>query len=490
MHDPVELLPLPAKHAARVLALRLLDEAEAAAERLSATDDPEALHDYRVALRRLRSLLRAHRKVLRGSVPKKASRRLRDVARATGTSRDAEVHLAWLAEQRATLGARRRVGVQWLMDRIEREKEAADAELLRETAKDFDRVKRTLRKTLAVYTTTVRLDAPGEEAPYAELAAALIERHARELAEHLGAVHTAGDDEEAHEARIAGKRLRYLLEPLAEEVDEVKRVVKRLKGLQDLLGELHDTHVFCGVVTEAMAESAAEQARRLSETVLGGDGVDANDPEYRRELRRDARPGLLALARLLRDRERAVFARIEAEWLGDAGAPFFEEVRAAAREIAAHSRRDREIERKFLLNALPDAVREVEPKEIEQGYLPGERLVERLRRVRKDGAERCYRTVKLGAGLSRVELEEEARRDVFDAMWPLTEGRRVRKHRYAIADGALTWEIDEFTDRELVLAEVELPSEGAEAEPPEWLRPYVVREVTGESEYVNAKLAM
>ena len=58
-----------------------------------------------------------------------------------------------------------------------------------------------------------------------------------------------------------------------------------------------------------------------------------------------------------------------------------------------------------------------------------------------------------------------------------------------MADHGLTWEIDEFVDRELVLAEVELKSADEPIQPPEWLRPYLVREVTGEDAYVNLNLA-
>jgi adenylate cyclase len=97
--------------------------------------------------------------------------------------------------------------------------------------------------------------------------------------------------------------------------------------------------------------------------------------------------------------------------------------------------------------------------------------------------------VKAGAGVSRTELEDETTQHVFDTMWPLTEGRRVHKRRYAVADGPHVWEIDEFTDRDLVLAEVELPDADTIVEPPEWLAPYVVREVTGEPEYLNLNLA-
>jgi CYTH domain-containing protein len=127
--------------------------------------------------------------------------------------------------------------------------------------------------------------------------------------------------------------------------------------------------------------------------------------------------------------------------------------------------------------------------EIEQGWLPGTRVVERWRKVRASGEPICYRTVKSGHGLTRLELEEKTSSELFEHIWPLTEGHRVVKRRRRVPAEGVTWEIDEFLDRELVLAEVELPSEDATVEVPEWLKPYVVREVTGDPEYSNRKLA-
>jgi CYTH domain-containing protein len=57
-------------------------------------------------------------------------------------------------------------------------------------------------------------------------------------------------------------------------------------------------------------------------------------------------------------------------------------------------------------------------------------------------------------------------------------------------DGALTWEIDEFLDRDLVLAEVELPDPAAKFALPEWLEPFVVREVTEDPAFQNLNLAL
>ena len=127
--------------------------------------------------------------------------------------------------------------------------------------------------------------------------------------------------------------------------------------------------------------------------------------------------------------------------------------------------------------------------EIDQGWIPGKNLRERLRRVRSAEGERFYRTVKVGSGIARVELEDETTKAVFDTLWPLTEGKRVHKRRYRVPDGELVWEIDQFLDRELFLAEVELTREDEAVPLPGWLQPVVVKEVTGDAQYVNEKLA-
>jgi CYTH domain-containing protein len=154
------------------------------------------------------------------------------------------------------------------------------------------------------------------------------------------------------------------------------------------------------------------------------------------------------------------------------------------------SRAPVEIERKYLLRALPKFPRPSVVLDIDQGYLPGERLVERLRRQQsQDGTLRYFRAVKLGSGVERTELEEETDRKTFDHLWQLTEGRRLRKRRYVVPEGDDMWEIDEFLDRPLVLAELELEHADEKVKIPDWLERVVVREVTDEKEYTNRSLA-
>ena len=110
-------------------------------------------------------------------------------------------------------------------------------------------------------------------------------------------------------------------------------------------------------------------------------------------------------------------------------------------------------------------------------------------RIRRRG-ETATLTVKSGPAQVRVEeeLEIDARR--FDALWPLTEGRRLAKVRHVVALGdGLEAEVDVYADAldGLVTAEVEFPDEAASAAfaPPAWLGV----EVTGDARFANQGLA-
>ncbi|MHC4989517.1 MAG: CYTH domain-containing protein [Planctomycetota bacterium] len=152
-----------------------------------------------------------------------------------------------------------------------------------------------------------------------------------------------------------------------------------------------------------------------------------------------------------------------------------------------------EIERKFLLTACPEIPAEAEVLRIEQGYLPpdagglGEGRLRRI--VRADGRTEHVFTVKRGRGLVREEYERDLTEEEFAAQWPDTVDARIRKTRYELrlADGL--WVVDVFDDRDLLLAEVELPTVDAPCEPPGWLVPTIDREVTDDPAYTNRALA-
>ena len=472
-----------------LVALRLLDDVAKRRDRLADPNAADALHDFRVALRRLRSWLRAFRPYLDDRVRRRTRRRLARIADASNAGRDIEVQIAWLYEQRHALGAQQREGLDWLIGTLDARGHESESHLRRRITRDFDRASDALEALKDV------ADDARASTSLAAAAAALVREHAEDVRRHLVAVRSIADQKEAHEARIAGKRLRYLIEPFVDLIPESGPVIAGLQELQDAAGELHDSHVLMGEIAEAIIAAAADRARRITATMLDED-ADPSDQRVREAAQSDAEPGLLTLARRARSRNRRAYSEMADRWLHGGADALIADARAVAdrMELFAH-RSQQEIERKYLLRDLPPEVGSAPTSEIEQGYLPGTRLAERLRRIVDvdvsdvNGHERLFRTVKVGNGLSRTEIEEETPRDVFEAMWPLTEGRRVRKRRYRVHDGPVTWEIDEFLDRELVIAEVELARADVEVELPAWLERHVVREVTTEPEYANQNLA-
>ncbi len=154
-----------------------------------------------------------------------------------------------------------------------------------------------------------------------------------------------------------------------------------------------------------------------------------------------------------------------------------------------------EIERVFLLTGMPANMPAGEVWKIDQGYLqpdPHAALTEgRVRRTtHADGSVSWVHTIKRGIGRIRHEQEQQMTQQQFDAAWPRTAGRRIRKIRTRIAHGALVWEIDQFLDLPLCLAECELPAPDTQMPIPEWLKPVIVREVTEEPEFRNYQLAV
>ncbi len=113
---PPDLLSRPGGQAAALVGLAHPDEARRSLTRLDDLEEAEALHDFRVALRRLRTLLRGFRPELGDVVPRKLQRQLRDLTRATTAARDAEVQLTWVRGQRDAVG--RRPGLTWLIARL------------------------------------------------------------------------------------------------------------------------------------------------------------------------------------------------------------------------------------------------------------------------------------------------------------------------------------------------------------------------------------
>ena len=305
---PANLLDRPAEEAARLVALEELARAESARAALERGDDPEALHDFRVALRRLRSHLRAFRDPLDAAVGRKLRRRLGRLADATNPGRDAEVGLALLEslgggeatalEQRAAAALRGRLAAR----RDLAYRDAADGLL-----EKFDQLAARLRVRLTTWMVEVRLD--GDAAlprPFRTALGDELARHADALLGALESVESEEDESPAHRTRIEAKRLRYLLEPVSDRLPAARAPVRRLRELQDLLGRANDL----AVLAAELASEAADAERAHVDAAARG----------RRARRPGGRSGRTALARRIAARREELWQEFERLWLAEGAA--------------------------------------------------------------------------------------------------------------------------------------------------------------------------
>jgi CHAD domain-containing protein len=299
---PAKLLDRSAPEGARRLAALRLRALERARPRLDDPADAEALHDFRVALRRLRSVLRAYRSVLGDTVGAKPQRLLTQLARATGACRDGEVRLEWLESRRGAIEGVDDAVFTWVEARLRRAKTGNDRKLRRELDRNFGTLVTRLDRALTHYHVSL---APGARRPVRrtrDLVGGAILDLTNSFREKLAVPSGVGDVRELHRARIAAKKLRYVLEPVAEGgfaparlARSSRTAVRQLSLLQDRLGLVNDSHEFGEWLRARVAGTsspAANPGTRI-EGLLRRLAADADDgyasaalPENRQRLDR------------------------------------------------------------------------------------------------------------------------------------------------------------------------------------------------------------
>ena len=220
--------------------------------------DPECLHDFRVAVRKARSLLGEMKHVFATGVTRRLRSDLGWLGQCTGPVRDLDVHLLALGtiprgdgEGRASDGGEGRDPMvsDGVLAALRGYLEAA-------REREYRALSRTLRsaryrRVRSTFRTFVEREPPARPrsanalVPIAALSAArILKVYHRTLAEGRA----IGDDsppESLHDLRKSCKRLRYLLEFFRgiHRAKPVERTIARLKQFQDHLGTYQDLQV-------------------------------------------------------------------------------------------------------------------------------------------------------------------------------------------------------------------------------------------------------
>ncbi|HKH11792.1 MAG TPA: CHAD domain-containing protein [Rubrobacter sp.] len=210
-------------------------------------EDPEELHDMRVATRRMRAAM----KVFEGALPERAKwlrEELRWVARAMGDVRDLDVQIDNLegleaeGEGLKSLGKIRGVLKKRRTEARGRMLEALDSVRYGRLEASFGEM---LRRGPGAERELARTNGHGpEDEPVTSAAPALISARHRKWRKAAKRLDESSPPEDFHDLRKKGKRLRYALEFVSEVYGgAVAALISPLKALQDDLGDHQDAVV-------------------------------------------------------------------------------------------------------------------------------------------------------------------------------------------------------------------------------------------------------
>lgn len=279
-----------AGEAARRIFAVLLDTIEANEDGVRQDLDLEFLHDLRVAVRRTRSLLGQMKDVL----PRSFVHYRQEFAwlgHATGAVRDLDVQMLAFPSHAAALGASGLNDLEPVREAMRAQRSRERCQLLEALAAPrYRRLKKDWRTLLQADDAGAWTNGEAQQ-PALALASAVI-RHRYRKAFKAGAELTPDSpDSEWHRLRMQGKKLRYLLEFYAALYprDDIRHLVKVLKGLQDNLGEYQDLCV--------LLEALPGYAEKLNGGERSGKARNALEPltAYLQRHKQEVRAGFAAV---------------------------------------------------------------------------------------------------------------------------------------------------------------------------------------------------
>ncbi|HMC05226.1 MAG TPA: CHAD domain-containing protein, partial [Actinomycetota bacterium] len=237
-------------------------------------EDPEEVHQARVATRRLRSDLRTFRSLVDPEWAEGLRRELGWLAGPLGEVRDADVLLNRLRAEMGRMPAEDRPAVGVLVDRLTVSRGQSLAVLFE--ALDSKRYV-ALLDALVDGVAKPRLT-PDAESPAEEVASTLVGKAWRKLRRSVSELGPEPPDTQLHRVRIKAKRCRYAAEAVVGvEGRPAKKFASAVADLQDVLGRLQDAVVAASWLRDGVTrDSPVDQAVAIGE-LLGFAAVAAEE---------------------------------------------------------------------------------------------------------------------------------------------------------------------------------------------------------------------
>ncbi len=266
-------LPISAEEPAATVALKFLRATlaviRANEDGIRRDLDVEYLHDLRVAVRRSRTLLRIFAKRLARSEADSVNADFEWLGRITGPTRDLDVHLLELRQEAARLAEEEREQLEPLVGWLGARRQEAWGELVH--ALDSDRYVACIARIEAFVACDgpVAQQAAKDMTTIGSFASKRLSKAFAQLLERGRILGPETPDGPYHRLRLAGKRLRYLVEFFQGLYDPraLEGFLKTMRRLQDELGAFNDACVQQEVLRE-LAHTFAKSGGARAETLL------------------------------------------------------------------------------------------------------------------------------------------------------------------------------------------------------------------------------
>ena len=217
------------------LLLRIVDELAVGLSHLRRRE--ASVHDSRVAIRKIRSVLKLYRKYL-GPWSLRAEESFASLARGTDRLRDAEVQKTWLIKNRNGRRSKQCKEIENLIRLIDAERVSALALLRRTWIPKCKIATKRLRCRLVM-----SMPRPKDRL-FKEAFRRVLKKRARRLRSSLQRIERSTRIEDLHTARIRVKELRYVIAPFRRGSARLCKAHVALEKLQTSLGKLHDIEIF------------------------------------------------------------------------------------------------------------------------------------------------------------------------------------------------------------------------------------------------------
>ncbi|WP_181023786.1 CHAD domain-containing protein [Nitrosomonas ureae] len=250
--------------AVRAMAVAMLDQARLHVGGVIADTDTEFLHQFRVNIRKLRSLISLLKKALPATMIDALRPRLSSIASKTNKLRDLDVFLLAQDNYRAMLPENFGSGLTELYSLIKKQRKQEKNKVAGYLSSD------NYRADLAICTAELSqhsaYQTPMASTPVLQVVKKLLLKRYHKMLAMSAAIDSQSADEKIHELRIEFKKLRYLIEFFADLLPKRRtgKIAGKIKKIQTILGNYNDYCIQIEFLSSYVDDTRIEMSKALS----------------------------------------------------------------------------------------------------------------------------------------------------------------------------------------------------------------------------------